>query len=86
MLGSSWPAIQAYILGVSESCFIKIVMPWPPSVNFLLNRGRLRSEEFYNLQSRHKGERNRWGRGRGAGKAWTGVLGGKLSSKDVFLK
>ena len=32
MLGSSWPAIQAYILGVSESCFIKVVMPWPPSV------------------------------------------------------
>ena len=66
MLGSSWPTIQEYILGASENWFIKFVVPWPPSLNFLLNRGRLRSVEFYNLQ--------------------TGVLGQKLSSKDVFLK
>ena len=69
MLGSSWPAIQAYILGVSESCFIKFEMPWPPSLNFLLNRGRLLSEEFYNLQSRHKGEKKKVGKGEGSRKS-----------------
>ena len=31
MLGSSWPVIQAYILGASESCFLKFVMSGTPS-------------------------------------------------------
>ena len=26
MLGRTWPAVQAYILGASESCFLKFAM------------------------------------------------------------
>ena len=76
MLGSSWSAIQAYILRASESCFLKFVMLGTPS--FILLQRMSAESRNKNPWGRHKGERKR--------KAWTWVLGKKLSFKDVFLK
>ena len=64
--------MQAYILGTSESCFIKFVLPRPPSL-ILLQR-KIAESRNKDLYGRHKGEMKKVGKGEGR-KAWTWVLG-----------